>query len=196
MFSLLGRSEYRLFDSMNDCSGQLEHSRLLGALRAYLNRNPTVDGEGIGQDIEVFSIDPDVLRRGIPELSNARTDLRSGETALAGNHGILVSGGKRHSLVHRTIPHPFPKRHRDRGHRTSSSTTSLLTARSWPLPVMPRQTYFETHPWLIVWAIGKRGMCVVASSPRARGGGCLRESSRAGSMRSSAACGGHPRVRC
>lgn len=95
LFSLLGRPEHRLSDPMNDRGGQLEHSRLLGALRAHSNGNPTVAGEGIGQDVEIFSVDSDVLRGGIPELSNARTNFGGRETRLAGNHEILVSGGKK-----------------------------------------------------------------------------------------------------
>jgi hypothetical protein len=94
---------------MDDRGGQLQHPRLRCSLGSHLNSNSTVAGEGIGQDIEVLSVDPDSLGGGVPELPDARTNLGSREIGLADKHWILISGGKRILPQAQDYSTPFPE---------------------------------------------------------------------------------------
>jgi len=96
--SPLRGSEFALADSMDDRGGQLQHSRLRGSLGAHLNGNSAVAGERVGQHVEFLAVNPDPLRRGVPELPDACTNLGGCEIAMAGSHLILVSGRKKTPL--------------------------------------------------------------------------------------------------
>jgi hypothetical protein len=69
--------------------------------------NSPVAGERIGQDFELFAVDSNLLRCGVPKLPDACTNFGGRETALSGNHWILVSGGKNNTLCPNQLFHAF-----------------------------------------------------------------------------------------